>query len=666
MKYTVLAVLFTFFAISAIAGNGDTIHVISHNKQLIQTDPGIGHTEYAHWAQFPPASVNYRKAKVIMTFGCPPGMHCGEWDYLNYVWLRRKGSVNSAPLNYQLVKFITPYGYNNPSSWKFTWEMDVTDFSSLLHDSVEIEYQHTGYEATSGRGWLVTLDFELTEGVPTYQPISIDTLWHGSFNFGNAAHDLETYLAPRNITISSASDAQRFFLIQTGHGSDTLDGCCEFANYNQNFYIDNSLNETWQLWRRCGDNPCYPQSGTWPLDRGNWCPGSTVAPYIKPMKLSSGNHTIDLEMQDKVHSLFQQGNYDLAAYLFQYKDNRFNIDATLEKILQPSSDYEQLRINPISCRPKIILKNSGKQLLNSVIIRYGYEGYYDTDYKWQGNLGPDQSTEVTLPNMVINHTPVGNIFYAYTIAPNGQCDQYPYDDTLRTAIKTPAVYDSVIVLNFKTPNDLPSWNASSADFSYQLKDASGNVLYQRNAGTLAPSTVYRDTFHLEEGVYDLFFRNENPEVSYGVGFWLMANYGQTAGYVKLDRKNGTNVKNLGADWGAFIHEAIVVGAPEGTPVQLPSACNAAGIVEAANRSGLLIWPNPASDKVQVCLTGTALPASFILCDISGKELVREEALNSNGSATAPFDVSKLAAGIYLVKAEAGSNWFTKKLVVIHP
>ena len=31
---------------------------------------------------------------------------------------------------------------------------------------------------------------------------------------------------------------------------------------------------TQEIWRDdCGENPLYPQGGTWIYDRANWCPG---------------------------------------------------------------------------------------------------------------------------------------------------------------------------------------------------------------------------------------------------------------------------------------------------------------------------------------------------------------------------------------------------------
>ncbi len=46
--------------------------------------------------------------------------------------------VNEASQDYELARMLTPYGGAFAKSWQFGWEVDVTDFSLLLRDSVEI------------------------------------------------------------------------------------------------------------------------------------------------------------------------------------------------------------------------------------------------------------------------------------------------------------------------------------------------------------------------------------------------------------------------------------------------------------------------------------------------------------------------------------------------
>ena len=37
--------------------------------------------------------------------------------------------------------------------------------------------------------------------------------------------------------------------------------------------VDNGTQFDWQVWKDCGENPVYPQGGTWIYDRAGWCPG---------------------------------------------------------------------------------------------------------------------------------------------------------------------------------------------------------------------------------------------------------------------------------------------------------------------------------------------------------------------------------------------------------
>ncbi|MGV3658434.1 MAG: hypothetical protein ACO1NX_10775 [Chitinophagaceae bacterium] len=73
-----------------------------------------------------------------MAFGCPDSLRCADWDYKDHITLRRTGGVNEASQDYELARMLTPYGGAFAKSWQFGWEVDVTDFSLLLRDSVEI------------------------------------------------------------------------------------------------------------------------------------------------------------------------------------------------------------------------------------------------------------------------------------------------------------------------------------------------------------------------------------------------------------------------------------------------------------------------------------------------------------------------------------------------
>ena len=46
----------------------------------------------------------------------------------------------------ELGRIITPYGGNYGSQWKNTWTFDVTDYATVLQDSVRINAFYGGWQ----------------------------------------------------------------------------------------------------------------------------------------------------------------------------------------------------------------------------------------------------------------------------------------------------------------------------------------------------------------------------------------------------------------------------------------------------------------------------------------------------------------------------------------
>ena len=67
--------------------------VQTHKDVVIQTEPSRGFTNYSGWGVFPTEGKTYSKVTATLTFECAPGLRCGEWDYLNYIYLgKRRGN----------------------------------------------------------------------------------------------------------------------------------------------------------------------------------------------------------------------------------------------------------------------------------------------------------------------------------------------------------------------------------------------------------------------------------------------------------------------------------------------------------------------------------------------------------------------------------------------
>jgi hypothetical protein len=187
-----LLILISLFIICIYckAGKTDTIHVITHNKVMVITDPAKGIRTYTNWGVFPSKETQIRKIILTVTFQKPDSLKCGEWDYVDNVFLRRTGGKNQTSKDFEIARLITPYGWFFEKGWKFSWDVDVTDFSLFLRDSVEIDYAHSGYEDNKDRGWVVTLDFKVIKGKPVADPIGITKLYEGNFPYGDSVNDI--------------------------------------------------------------------------------------------------------------------------------------------------------------------------------------------------------------------------------------------------------------------------------------------------------------------------------------------------------------------------------------------------------------------------------------------------------------------------------------------
>lgn len=525
---------------------GDTIHIITHNKMKVITDPSKGFNHYKSLTEFPSENIKYRKAILHVTYQCPDSQRCGEWDYIDNIYLRKEDSETDSTVDIELARMISPYGSRFAPDWKFSWKVDVTDFSFLLHDSVEIVFNHTGYESNTDRGWLVTLDFELTEGTPVMEVLGFEKLWSGSFPYGDGNDDIENYLKPVTFRNIYDADIARVRILQTGHGMDDLENCAEFCNKYRKIFFDNELIEQKQIWRECGDNPLYPQAGTWIFDRANWCPGAMVYPDVYDFKIEKNSeHVIDIEMEKYVNPNKPSANYVFSSYIFYYKESSVSNDVSLEEIITPSDEDIYSRKNPVCTEPVIVIRNNGKNNLSDLKITYGIESDSLTTFDWKGNLKPNKTQEITLPG-VISGKEGKNKFVVSLLYPNGYEDEYNYDNSKTSVIKMPPVYDKKIIVVFKTNNE-PAHNF------YQVINERGLILKQRNPGSLEANTIYRDTLRMGVGCYRFILGDTAND---GLDFWFNPEGGY--GYVRILDTNGRLIKSFNSDFGSGIAQQFMV------------------------------------------------------------------------------------------------------------
>lgn len=627
---------------TGMAINGDTTHVITHNQELVVTNPGSGWNEYRNWGVFPDASVDYRKVYVVMSYKCPSGQNCGEWDYIDQVWLRRQGSADSTSMDLEMVRFITPYGNSFSQSWNFQWKMDITDFAAFLHDSVEIGYVHTGYETNVGRGWLVTLDFVVIEGTPVADFQEMNPFYNGNWTYGNAADDIENHLGSVNATMSNNTNTVRVRANHTGHGADAT-GCSEFCDKYRDLYMDGTFVERIQRWRKCGDNALYPQAGTWVYDRGNWCPGAVVYPYIRDFSVSPGStHAFDLNMQPYT-AASPSGNEYVVAYLFQYASPNATVDASIEDILEPNDFKEFSRHNPVCANPRIIIRNNGSSTLTSAVFNYGFNGQPQLQYTWNGSLPYGASDTIVLPGTMVPQSGQTNFSVTLT-SPNGQSDEYPLDNTNKAnAAITPVYTATSIIIEFQSNNE-------PQDNGYRLEDANGNILFERSMGSLSANTLYRDTIPVNSGCFKFVVDDMDESGGDGLAFWANSNDG--TGYARLRNQSNSILRSFSADFGSLIEWNFTIGNVF------------TGVQETMSDAEVLVFPNPTNGQVTIDLSGLDYKTTTIeVIDITGK-VIHTESFGNNTEARVTVDLSQHAPGIYFVRVQNGTNCWQKKVSLV--
>jgi len=617
----------------------DTLHVITHNKETIVTNPSKGFNEYKRWGVFPSAQIPVRKIVLHVKFACPDTMRCADWDYLDFISIKRIGGVNGTDKNFEIARMLTPYGGAFNKDWRFDWELDVTDFGLLLRDSVEIEYNHTGYENNKDRGWLVTLDFEIIKGKPVAEPISIQKIYSGAYKYGDSAAPIENFLSPVNFVREQGASFAKLKISQTGHGDNPADGCGEFCSKNREIVFNHNIIDTRPIWKKCGDNPVYPQAGTWILDRANWCPGYLLIPdeYLLPLQ---DQNTVDVNMEPYLAAK-SEAVENITAYIIQYKRAATKNDASVIDIIVPTNEKTYLRKNPACSGAKIVVKNNGRNELQQLLITYNTVGFGMKKYLWKGNLSFNQQTEIALPGM-IDAAKGENSFVVTLSKPNGKADEFADDNSMASHFEKAPVHAKELVLVFKT-NNQPQHNA------YTVQNSEGKVVYSRIFDSTDKNKLFRDTFHLTEGCYELMIKDTAGD---GLEFWFNNRGGR--GYTRLQDARGNLLKQFDSDFGSELYYSFIVSNDE----KQWSAMN--------TEPAIGLYPTRTKDKtIMDYFSGTPQDVTVQIITDEGAQLVEEHHYKNLKEGTFTYDLSYRPAQRYYLKVFIGGELkFNKRIRVV--
>ena len=610
------------------AGLGDTLHSTPFQRVLITTDPSKGVNKFTQWGNFPSSDFKYRKVLLNVIFQCPDSLHCGEWDYTGTISLKNRGIQKE---DWEIARMMTPYGWSFPSNWKFTWQTDITDFGPFIHDSIEVEYAHYGYENNKDRGWLVTFDFQFIEGVPVQETKGIEKLWSGDLKYGDSLTSIESYLQPITLKNPFKATNGRLRIIQTGHGMDSKETCAEFCPKLRKIYHNSTLIDQRKVWKKCGTNALYPQAGTWIYDRANWCPGSLVSAESFELDLKNQSEfTLNIDMEEYRNNLNNPAHYTFSTFTFLQDEPWAKNDVSIDQIIQPNSTDEFARLNPICANPVVRIKNNGKQNLKKLTIHYGLIGDKELFYNWKGNLKFNDTTSIQLPSFTTTKASASRFFVTLS-KPNNSKDEYNLDNSACTPFILPEKLPTRFVIEIQS-------NDSSKYLTFAIKDAERKIKFERKLSEFKPATLYRDTILLDEGCYEFLFKDT---LNVGLDFWAMPEAGY--GFIRFFDMNGNLIKNYKSDFGSFEYLQFITTNETISPVneEFPLAT---------------IFPRSNNGKFLLDYLGKiSETVTFRIEEPISKETVYTTSLTNLKSGYLPFDVSHLKEGRYFLYIKNGST-----------
>lgn len=243
--------------------------------------------------------VNSGKIEEILMFvklECPNGV-CGAWD----VFANIKVKDPSTNMWLEMGRYITPYGVDN-SQRVGGFVFDVTDFKSLLTGTVQLK---SFIEVWTVEGWLLTVDFKVTEGNPAFKYSKIVPLIDYTNNsqqipYGEPISDNIKLSGSVSIPENSKSIKLRSTISGWGHATPLdSDGRPSaewgFRNHNLTLGSKDFIHKMEPI--GCGTNPVSPQNGNWAPDRAGWCPGQEVPIRINSLLAFEAGKTVEYSYQ---------------------------------------------------------------------------------------------------------------------------------------------------------------------------------------------------------------------------------------------------------------------------------------------------------------------------------------------------------------------------------
>ncbi len=282
------------------------------------------------------------------------------------------------------------------------------------------------------------------------------------------------------------------------------------------------------------------------------------------------------------------------------------------------SNLNKQECTPIAT-PFLVLRNTGTTTMTSAVITYNMNGGTPSTFNWSGSLATNATANIALPT--VSYGTGQQVFNASVTSINGgNTDQYPANDLIQESFKGLGAFNTPSV-TLELQRD-----AYGSETSWSLLNVTTNTV-------VASGGSYSDTFPSLPALYtqsiSVSLNNcYRFTITDSVGDGICCTYG--SGYYNLKTSTGDII----ATGGSFTTQEVT-----SFSVQTLSTKD-------FGLSGLVLYPNPANDVLNIALSNNSEPLdSYTIYNSLGQVIkqvktVTEESLK--------IDTSNYATGIYMI------------------
>tara|TARA_Y100001934_G_C12372071_1_gene786947 strand:+ start:2015 stop:3679 length:1665 start_codon:yes stop_codon:yes gene_type:complete len=549
LKNSVFFLMLNHLVLGLSLDNGDTLIINPIDWQT--PSPKGWNAQYKIKVKFPESDGPWRKILMIHTLKCDSATNgdsfpCGEWDY---IWNTLISIEQDSTETFSIGSFVTPYGkklkLGGDIGW--TWIYDITDYALLLKNEKKV--------TVGNNQELLDLKFLFVKGIPPRNVLKVENIYpYGEYKYFELSDNLA--LQEKKINLLQNAKGYKIKTVISGHGHEGPRNCCEWDSKTHTYYLNGWEIFRWNVWKDCGNNPLYPQGGTWPFDRAGWCPGTTVdeydfelTPYVEPGESIS----LDYGIEPYSDNGEKNGFFYMTHQLFSYGAPNFDIDVELVDIISPTDKQKYNRLNPNLNHPKIIIKNNGKFDLRSIEVHYGLKKRKKTIYKWHGKLEFLEQTIIILPKPNWFGLKKNQEFEVLLKRPNQTQDQNISNNKLITRIPIPMIFPNNFYMSLKT-NDINR----ARENSFTISDNDGKVLY--SGENFSDSTNYNYDIRLKNGHYEFLFKDLRED-GISLHWWNRGSPDKIGinGEIVFTDINGNTIHKFNPDFGQEIRFNFYIG-----------------------------------------------------------------------------------------------------------